>query len=175
MEVELWDVYDRDRKKTGRTMVRGEEVKAGEYHLVVEVCVFHPDGRLLVQRRQTFKEGWPGRWAITAGGSAIRGESSHEAAERELFEEVGIRADLRDVRPKLTVNGERTFFDIYRIVRDINLEDLRLQEEEVLDARWATEEEIISMIRSGEFVPYYESLIHLLFDMGDRYGSICEK
>ena len=37
--MELWDVYDINRNKTGKTAVRGEGLPEGGYHLVVHVCI----------------------------------------------------------------------------------------------------------------------------------------
>ena len=34
--MELWDVYDKDRIKTGRTMVRGAEFAPDSYYLIKE-------------------------------------------------------------------------------------------------------------------------------------------
>lgn len=45
--MELWDIYDKDRNKTGRTMKRGEPMKDGDYHLVVHICIFSSDGKCL--------------------------------------------------------------------------------------------------------------------------------
>ena len=55
--MELWDIYDKDRNKTGRTMKRGEPMKDGDYHLVVHICIFSSDGKMLIQQRQPFKDG----------------------------------------------------------------------------------------------------------------------
>ena len=30
--MELWDVYDRDRKKIGKLHERGQRLRVGEYH-----------------------------------------------------------------------------------------------------------------------------------------------
>ena len=49
--MELWDVYDVVRNKTGRTMVRGETFAEGDYHLVVHVCIFNSKGEMLIQKR----------------------------------------------------------------------------------------------------------------------------
>ena len=43
--MELWDVYDINRNKTGKTAVRGEGLPEGGYHLVVHVCIIGSDGR----------------------------------------------------------------------------------------------------------------------------------
>lgn len=169
--MELWDIYDVDRNKTDKTMVRGEAQPEGAYHLVVHICIFNSSGEMLIQQRQPFKKGWSNLWDITVGGSAVSGDNSQTAASRELFEELGIEMDLTGIRPHLTMNFEKGFDDYYLLEKDINLEDLKLQYEEVQNAKWASKEEILSMIETGEFVPYYPSLIQLLFDMRKKYGS----
>ena len=169
--MELWDIYDMNRAKTGETMVRGHEFKDGCYHLVVHVCIFNKEGKMLIQQRQSFKEGWSNLWDITVGGSAVEGDSSQTAAERELFEELGIKLDLQGVRPNLTINSTRCFNDVYLVEKEVALEELTLQYEEVQDARWATLDEILSMIQSGSFIPYYPSFIQFLFESRGGYGT----
>lgn len=170
--MELWDVYDKDRSKTGKTMVRGEEFAEGCYHMVVHVCIFNAKGEMLIQQRQPFKEGWPDMWDVTVGGSAVSGESSQDAIERELFEEIGLKQDFRNIRPQLTINFDKGFNDIYLIEREVDLDSLTLQPEEVQRVKWASQEEIFRMMESGEFIPYYEPLLQLLFEMRKGYGTI---
>ncbi|RMD02302.1 NUDIX domain-containing protein [Clostridium autoethanogenum] len=168
--MELWDVYDSERNKTNRTMVRGRDFNEGDYHMVVHICIFNSKGEMLIQQRQPFKEGWSNMWDITVGGSAIEGETSQMAAKRELMEELGIKINLQDIRPHLTINFDNGFDDVYLIQKDIDIVDLTLQYEEVKCVKWASKEEIFSMIDSGEFIPYYKSLIQLFFDSKNQYG-----
>jgi len=174
MNMELWDVYDINRNKTNETMVRGEPIEKNNYHLVVHVCVFNSDGEMLIQQRQPFKEGWSNMWDITVGGSAIKGDTSQSAAERELFEEIGLRVDFKNIRPHITMNFNNGFDDIYLIEQDVDINELSLQYEEVQKVKWASKEEIFSMIDSGEFIPYYQSLIQLFFDARKKYGAVNE-
>lgn len=170
--MELWDVYDINRNKTNRTWVRGEKLQPGNFHLVVHVCIFNSNGDMLIQQRQPFKEGWPNLWDLTVGGSAITGDTSQTAAERELYEEIGLKLDFQQVRPHLTINFEHGFDDIYLIEENVQLHTLALQYEEVQNVKWASKEEILTMIQNREFIPYYESLIHLLFDSRKQRGTI---
>ena len=169
--MEKWDIYDKDRCKTGRIVIRGQKMKEGENHLVVHVCVFNPKGQLLIQQRQSNKEGWPGMWDLTAGGSALMGENSNQAAERELYEEIGYRKDLSNERPFFTVNFSVGFDDFYLLIDEIELETLRLQEEEVQKVMWATKEEILLLIENGKFVPYHTGLVEMIFQMKDNRGA----
>ena len=173
--MELWDVYDVDRGSTGKEMVRGEAFEKGAYHLVIHVCVFNSEGKMLIQQRQPFKHGWSGMWDVTCGGSAVKGETSREAAHRELLEEVGIDIDFSASRPQLTVNFEHGFDDIYLVEKNIDKSTLKLQYEEVKAVKWASCEEIFSLIDSGEFIPYYKSLIKLLFDKRNSANGCIEE
>ena len=161
--MELFDLYTAEREKTERTMVRGDPVPEGFYRLVVHVCIFDPQGRMLIQQRQPFKQGWANLWDVTVGGSAVRGDTSRTAAERETREELGLALDLTGVRPTLTIHWEHGFDDYYTVTRQVDPESLCLQYEEVQKVRWASMEEILQMIDDGQFIPYEKSLIELLF------------
>ena len=169
--MELFDLYREDRVKTGRTMVRGTQVPEGLYRLVVHICIFDPEGRMLIQQRQPFKQGWSNYWDLTVGGCAVAGDTSRTAAEREVREEIGLELDLSDTRPSLTLNFDHGFDDYYILTREVDLSSLHLQEEEVQAVRWATQEEILRMIDDGLFIPYEKSLIGLLFFCRNHRGA----
>lgn len=168
--MERWDLYTRDREKTGKTHARGEKLPKDTYHLVVHVCIFNAEGNMLIQRRQPFKHGWSDLWDLSVGGSAVAGEAPHAAAEREVLEELGIRLDLGTERPALTVHFPDGFDDIFLIQRDIPFSSLTLQAEEVAAVRWASEREILELINNGSFIPYHKSLIEALFFLKDHAG-----
>lgn len=174
--MELWDIYDIDRVRTGRVAQRGKPASEGglgegEYHLVVHICVFNGRGQLLLQQRQKDKEGYPNLWDVSAAGSALAGENSAAAASRELREELGLVHDFTKERPFWTTHFERGFDDWYFIRMEADISDLRLQPEEVQDAKWADLAEIERMLDSGEMVPYYRDLVRLWFVMKDHRGS----
>lgn len=169
--MEIWDLYDKDRIKTGETMVRGSQFKENTYHLVVHVCIFNLEGKMLIQQRQPFKDGWPNMWDITVGGSAVSGDTSQLAAEREVYEEIGYKLSLDGIRPSLTINFDKGFDDIYLIQKYIDISKLKLQYEEVQSVKWASKEEILSMIDEEIFIPYHKSLIDLLFFMRNSKNS----
>lgn len=99
------------------------------------------------------------------------GDSSQTAAEREVLEEIGLKLDLQGVRPHLTVNFDYGFDDIYLVEQDVDITALTLQESEVQRVKWATMEEIFDLIDRGVFIPYYKSLIQLLFEKRNKYGA----
>lgn len=61
--MEFWDIYDKDKKPTGRTMKRNDWcLKDGEYHLTVLGVVARPDGTFLITKRVMTKAWAPGCW-----------------------------------------------------------------------------------------------------------------
>ena len=169
--MELWDLYDRDRHPTGEIHERGKPVPPGRYHIVVHVVIFNPQGEMLIQQRQPFKEGWPNLWDITVGGSAVAGDDSRSAAEREVMEELGLPIDLSSEMPKIILPFDQGFDDIYIINMDVDLSALHLQESEVQAVRWAGMADIFALMEAGQFLPYHKSLIELLFAMKNSRGA----
>lgn len=170
--MELLDIYDENRNLTGRTMKRkegGSKYPEGDFHLVIHVCIFNSKNQMLIQQRQPWKKGFPNMWDVTIGGSAISGETSREAAERETFEEIGYQIDLSDERPFFTINYETGFDDFYLVEREIDIKDLTLQYEEVQSVKWASKDEILQLVKEGKFIDYW--LTELSFDIRKHRGA----
>lgn len=161
--MEIWDLYDVDRKITDRKMVRGESTPEGYYRLVVGICIFNSKGEMLIQKRQPFKQGWSGLWDITVGGAAIAGDDNRGAAEREVREELGLEISLAGVAPKVSFTFESVFADFYLLNMDVDFDKLSLQYEEVERVAWASREEIHDMIDRREFISYDKSIIDMMF------------
>lgn len=168
-KLELWDIYTKERIKTGKLHKRGEKLSEGEYHLVVHVCIFNSKNELLIQQRQPFKSGWPNMWDLTVGGSAIAGDSSSQAAERELMEELGLSLDFSNTLPQFTITFQNGFDDYYLINYDVELSEVILQKEEVQAVKWVSKEEVLKMQQEGTFIPYW--FLDKLFELSCWYDS----
>lgn len=133
--MELWDVYDRNRNKTGRVHERGVPIARGDYHICVFVWVFNSKGQMLLTKRSPEKAYYSNLWANT-GGAAILGESSIQAVQRELYEETGIHADFSELHFVATYRRKSAFCDIYFLFKDVELSEVVLQPGETCDAIW---------------------------------------
>ena len=158
--MEFWDIYDKDKKPTGRTMKKNDWIlKDGEYHLSVLGVIHRPDGRFLITQRVMTKAWAPGWWEVS-GGAAQAGEESVEAVRREVFEETGIDVTNADGGYVFTYKrenpgeGDNYFVDVYKFIKDVKDEDVHVQTEEALGYRFVTKEEIEQIADRGEFLHY---------------------
>ena len=81
----------------------------------------------------------------------------------EVFEELGLKINLQNERPHLTNYFADGFNDIYILNMDLDLSKLKLQAEEVQNVKWATMQEIFTMLDEKTFIPYHKAWIELLF------------
>ena len=163
--MEAWDLYTQDRVKTGQTMLRGDPVPEGLFHLQVHVCIFNEQGEMLIQQRQSTKRWYAGLWDYSVGGSAVAGDTSLAAAERETLEELGLRVSLAGRKPAVTRWYGSRIDDYYILPLNVALSDLHLQREEVQAVRWAGREDILTLLAKGQFCPNPPGMIALLFDL----------
>ena len=112
---EVWDLYDKHKNLVGKTHVRGNEIPADCYHLIINAWVRNSKGQYLVTRRSASRKSYPSLYECV-GGSVLAGESSKHGAVRELVEEVGLVFD--ESQGKLVKSevrdyvGEKRFADI---------------------------------------------------------------
>ncbi|MBR4100650.1 MAG: HAD-IA family hydrolase [Oscillospiraceae bacterium] len=164
--MEYLDIYDERRVPTGRTAPRGTKLCEGEYYLVVHMFIFRKDGKFLIQRRVPEKHSWPDMWDISLGGMAQAGDSSASAAEREAFEELGLKIDLQNTSPVFSFRADNVFDDYWMVQLDTDDVQLTLQNEEVAETKWVDREEWEQLISERKVIPY--TFMHQIFDLYHR-------
>ena len=115
--MEIWDVYDINRKKVGKVHERGVPLLTGEYHLTVEVWVVDSSNRILLSQRHPSRNN--GLLWECSGGSVLAGEESVDGAQRECKEEIGIEIDKQlfeyigsDIRKDYIIDTYVVYTDI---------------------------------------------------------------
>ena len=145
--MEWNDVYDKDRRLTGRVHRRGTYWRSGEYRLVVCVWVYDGNGSILMTRRAPEKS-YAGTWE-NSGGAAKAGENSRQAIARELFEETGIQAKEEEFEFIGSDRDKNSFYDFYCLKRQVPLEEIVLLPGETDAAQWVRLEQVHKMIETG--------------------------
>ena len=139
--TEIWELVDANKRKTGilHERIRSDLIPKGFFHIVVEIWTRTPDGRILLTQRSPEKP-MGLLWECTMG-SVLVGEESLDGAVRELAEETGISAN----KDELIFLGD-TFYDNWIADSYLYLPKdkpaLRLQPEEVCDAKFVSVEEV---------------------------------
>ena len=139
--MEVWDVYDENRLKTGAFICRGDSLALGQYHLAVDVWIINRKGEVLLQQRSYIKDAGAGLWCCT-GGAALTGEDSAQACRREVMEELGIEPEMKQARIIYQNTWGNCHKDVWLIKQDIKTEAFRLQAEEVEAVRWVSIEQL---------------------------------
>lgn len=161
--MEKRDLYDENRNLTGKTIYKGEEIPEGSYINVVLVFIQNSEGKFLIQKRSERKNGL----YATTGGHPKSGESSLQGIITEVKEEIDINLKPEDLQ--LYYGGrsdeERVFWDDYYVKMDIpNIENLKLQEEEVASVHWFTADEIIDLMKNDLFFMNHFEEFEVLLD-----------
>lgn len=172
---ELIDVLDEDGKKTGEIVTRREVHVQGLWHRIIVVAIIDKNGKILMQQRATEKETNPGKWDVSVAGHISAGQSSAEAAIREVFEEVGINIkedelkyiclykDSCQIREDYISNH---FYDFYIVEREIiDMDNIKIQESEVKQVKLCGRDEVQKMLSDEQVVKrgnIYKELIKYL-------------
>ena len=153
--IEMWDIYDISRKKTGRLAKRGEyEFKEGEFHIVVQAIIMNSKNELLISKRAANK-GFGLMWEFN-GGSVLAGETSLEGIIREVKEELGIEFTKKEAIFFKEILGYKiapNFKDMWLFRKDIDIKDITFPDRETIEAKWVNIDEFMKMFEKGEIIP----------------------
>ncbi len=149
--AEKLDIYNCNRIKNGKIIERKKEMRLNddEYILAVQCWIINDNGEILLTQRRLDKSNG-GMWEPT-GGLAQSGENSMQAVKRELQEEIGLKVADNEIKlVKERKDEDNSFRDIYVINKNIDVKDLNFTDGEVIDAKYATADELCNMIQEGK-------------------------
>ena len=153
---EEWDIYDIDRKKTGKTAKRKDEdiLELGEYHIIVNAVIINSKGEILLSRRAPTRKN-PLFWEC-AGGSIKKGETSLEGMLRELKEELGLVFSKKDAIHLAELRRDKVpcdFKDLWLFRKDVDIaKEVKFEDEESIDAKFVTIDKFEEMYKAGEII-----------------------
>jgi len=174
---EIVDVLDEyTGEKTGDVISKNEAHKKGIWHGSIHVLIINNDKtKTLLQKRCADKKLYPNTWDIAVGGHITAGEDDITSAKRELMEELGLNSreleleKIGTITEKLNNNGviSNEYVSVFVIYSDIDINNIKLQVEEVSDAKWFTKKELNKTIKEEKIIPHdyeFELLNELLID-----------
>ena len=153
------ETYTADGVPTGEVHSYDDVHRLGLWHKAVHVWLLNSQGQFLIQKRSPHVHTAPNRYECTAGGHIDQGQTSLDAAVRELTEETSIIVMPEQleyvgtfvdsfVQDEVVVNNE--FDDIYLVRMDVKLEDLVHSEHEVSSLSWHDAREYLERGIAGD-------------------------
>lgn len=149
---EVWDAYDCKGKRLNHTLIRGEIIPDGMYHLVAEIVVRHKDGSFLAMQRDFCKKNYGGFWEISAGGAVQKGETALLGAVRELFEETGIVCNEFSPIYSICYDDSQSIHCGFVCTVDCDKDKIVLQKGETVDYCWVNTEDIFDFVMKDDYV-----------------------
>lgn len=175
--MELLDVLDENGNLTGEVEERGEIYRRGLWHRSCHVWIINDKKEILMQKRNPMKKTFPNLWAISVAGHVDSGETSRDTAVREVKEEVNLDIDPSELEYLFTIKRVQpyedhylhVFDDVYLLNRDIDVEQTKLQVEELTDIKYVYYEYLEKIFKDHDkdYVPYteeHEKLFNILRD-----------
>ena len=148
---ELWDIYDANKRKTGRFAEREVyQFKPGEYHIVVNALIMNSKNEILISKRAAFKP-FGLMWECN-GGSILKGETSLQGILREVKEELGIEFQEKDAILFKEFIKNEAIRDIWLFEKDIDSKDITFPDGETIEAKWVDIDEYFKMANNNEIV-----------------------
>lgn len=173
--MENIDILDENGNQLGLVKTREEVHSKGFWHKVVHIWIINSEGKLLLQKRSAEKKTNPNMWTTSVSGHLSAGDNSIDGAVREIDEEIGLKTNKDELKYLFTVSEEkikseiinRELIDVYLLRKDVNIKDLKLQEEEVSDIKWVTLSEFEQMVYTNnenlvEHKEMHKKLIEIL-------------
>ncbi len=172
--MEYIDIVDENGKPTGRTASRDEIHKKGLWYRTVHIWLMNDQQEILLQKRALNKESHPGLWDISCAGHISAGETTTEAAIKELKEELGILAETSDL--KFLFSHEVSFsqrngkyidneiYDTYILLKNVPIETIKIQIDEIETVKYISFVKFKEMVtgKNEELVQHTEEYMQMI-------------
>lgn len=166
---ELIDILNPDGTPTGKTALKSEAHKHGWFHATVHIWLFTSNRKILLQKRALTKKVFPGLWDISVAGHIAAGESILSASKREVFEEIGLQLDEKElikigtrIHQVKHANGiqDNEYHHVFIAELKVPVSELTIQKEEVeaiklFDLEVLKSTEKLENVLLSKFHPYY--------------------
>ncbi|MGI6076888.1 MAG: NUDIX hydrolase [Fastidiosipilaceae bacterium] len=141
---EYFDLLDEHGNPVPERVPRGTKLPPNRNILAVHIFLQDVQGDYLIQKRSQNKALWPGLWDVTAGGVQA-GETSREAAVREVREELGLYVPPEAMQKIARLRRHPAFWDIWYARIPIDVDQCKLQTSEVDEIKLVPKADLLSL------------------------------
>lgn len=159
--MELLQVFDDNKKALNEYIARGKEstLSNGRNFMIVLLIIQNNEGKFLIQK--TSKE--KGSVYAVTGGHVTYRDDAITTCIKEAEEELGLILSKDDLEEIDVLKQNIKYCVVFYTKKDININTLTLQEEEVESISWMSVDEINNLInedklRKGNIEPFRKVL-----------------
>ncbi|MDQ4009825.1 MAG: isopentenyl-diphosphate Delta-isomerase [Actinomycetota bacterium] len=179
-------LLDEDRRPIGQLPKSQVHHATTPLHLAFSCYIVDDAGRLLMTRRATSKQTWPGVWTNTCCGHPLPDEPSAQAAARRLREELGVQLvrsemALPEFRYRAVASDGVVENEICPVLVGSIEGQLQPDPAEVLEHRWARWPDVVALATVAPWaispwaalqIPLLAALDHPLLGERARWGRV---
>ena len=141
--MELLSVFDKEENLLDKKIIRGIEPTGNEYTMITYIFIVNNNNEILLEKNSK-----TGKWVIP-GGHVISGNPILDV-KRECMEELSININ-NEIKVIDTLSNNNRFFKLFIVRENININDVVVQKEEVIDAKYFSLDDIDKLINDNEF------------------------
>lgn len=160
---EILDLYNEHFELIGKTIVRGKKLNQNEYIMLAVVFIKNNEGKYLIQKTSKEKN----NIFSSTGGHVLHGENPLDAIIREIKEELNLTVQKNQLKfiDRMIFKDKPCIFNLFLLESDFDINQIKIQEEEVESIEWLEQNQIINLIENNEFLnshgELFKKLIHL--------------
>ena len=165
--MELLNVYDNEGKLTERVVPRGDKsiVLSDNEHIgVVVVFIENSKGEFLIQKTSVEK----GSEYSSTGGHVDAGETHLTSILREIKEELGIEVKEEELEYLGFLLYDKPIRFMYYLKKDIDTNDIVVQEEEVDFVKYMNINEIKEIIDKDEMTKSHGIIFNKILELKNK-------
>jgi len=116
------------------------------------IIIRNTKGQFFVHQRNSNKKNFPNLFGLGAGGHIEEGETPEMAAKRELFEETGLKTDLKYLF-QITYESKDFTNEMEIFETETDLEKLETDNGEWQWSEWMEKEEVDDLVKENKLCP----------------------
>lgn len=123
-----------------------DDIGPDDIHRASAAWIRNSKGDILLARRSFKKKIGPGKWSCATAGTVDEGEDYETNMLKELEEEIGLKLTADDLTLGPKIRTPHLFMQWYYATVDLPIEAFTLQEDEVMDIAWVSQEDFERML-----------------------------
>ena len=147
--MEYLQVFNSKREKLDEKVSRADKynLPKDKYFMVILIFIENSEGKFLMQKTSKNR----GSCIATTGGHVSYGDTGFDTVFKEAKEELGLDLKPNEVKYIDTSMFKNGLLENYYVKKDIDINTLTIQKEEVDYVSWYTVDEIKELIDKNEF------------------------